>query len=493
MNKTVSLFLRYFLIAAFIILMFIFLYPCLKYSTAWGEALFHPYYKLFYNDHGWFFCGFITTVTNKYLPEILKMHHQDYMSKYNIYFILGIYITFILSLLGNFEKYFNKKTYSAIAIFLIGAVAIILQYCSNGDAKLWWFNHDIWFYGYIFNSLFPIFLFSRMEKYYVTEQTSFSKYEIISFIIFVIITAFGHEYYRVLVITTIPLVFIFNNLLCKNKIEFEKFFLFYISLVIVNSLLLFNNFFQMWIVDRARTLNECIKIFIPYIKDYCHTVILNNIFLFMMIIILSVVSILLTKNSEKCKKILIFSYSVIFSILFFNLIIIFGTEQYEFSFNHPGVIFITKIMLFWIILSLLGYLLSENQKVGYKSVIVLFMAILGIAYCYQYKYCFNTQAQTSYEKTFRQKIYLFEKMFVAYGKDHKTAYIFDDVDNRFVPIMLYEFLYKYDSIDKINDYKYIEVEDDINKYLELYKEKTGLTISPEELEECKFSNINKIK
>ncbi len=488
MNKTTSLFLRIFLIVIFMLLMFIFLFPLLKYSTAWSESMYQPYYQnLFYNDHGWYVMGFIANFTNRYMPEFLKMHHQDYMSNYNIYLIFGIYITFILSLLGNFEKYFNKKTFSAIAIFFIGAIAIILQYSSNGEGKLWWFNHDIWFYGYIFNSVFPLFLFSRMEKYYVTEQTSFSKYQIISFIIFVIVTAVGHEYYRVLVVATIPLVFFFNNLLCKNKIKFKNFSIFFISLLIVNSLLLINNFFQIWIVDRARTLNECIEIFIPYIKDYYQTVITDNIVLYVMIIILSLILFISLKNSEQCKKILIFSYSIIISILFFNLIIIFGKENYEFSFNHPGVIFITRLMLFWIILSLSGYLLSKIQNIKYKIAFVSFLVILSISYCYYYKYCFNTETQSSYENNFRKQLYLVEKMFVVYGKDHKVAYVFDD--DRFVKIMMYELLYKYDNIDKLNEYKFIKLENNINKYLEFYKEKTGSSISQEELEECKFSNI----
>ena len=79
-----------------------------------------------------------------------------------------------------------------------------------------------------------------------------------------------------------------------------------------------------------------------------------------------------------------------------------------------------------------------------------------------------------------------EKMFYLYGKENKKIYIFNEPLNR---LYRFEFMYRYDNLKNVTQYKIIKIEDDIEVYKNLMREKTGITPSSEELEELKFSNI----
>ena len=80
-------------------------------------------------------------------------------------------------------------------------------------------------------------------------------------------------------------------------------------------------------------------------------------------------------------------------------------------------------------------------------------------------------------------------MFYLYGTKNKVFYIFDN-GNMF-PFIIHEYTYKYDNLQNINQYKIIPVEDDIEKFKTLISEKTGVTVTDEELDNLKFANITK--
>lgn len=125
MNKVfLTKIVRFFIIITVFFIIYLYLIPALKFSSAWGESMYFPYisqtsgvnYNPFWqmflaSDHGWFLYSFVMVFTNRYMPLILNMHHQDYMSQYNIWIILTCYMFFLLSVQFHFEKYFSYLFY----------------------------------------------------------------------------------------------------------------------------------------------------------------------------------------------------------------------------------------------------------------------------------------------------------------------------------------------------------------------------------------------
>ena len=490
---------RFLVIIILFLILYIMLIPLLKYSTAWAEALMFPYFSpirgissdsflqiFLANDHSWILHSVIVVITNKYMPLLLHMHHQDYMAQYNIWVILICYLFFLLSVQFHFEKYFKNKLLSIFSVFLIFPILLIFQSVSNGAAKLWWFNQDCWFYAAILLPIFPIMLYTKLEKDFVLNQNLSGKDYIKSFIL-MFFTAFGHEFFRAVVLFSFPLIFIFNNIFLKKKIGCKSFLKSYISVIFINALIFLNPVTLGWFANKKRTLQQCIEIFVPYMKEYFQVVIMNNIYLFVAIFVLSVTGFFISAKTEQFKKLLVVSYSVLLSVLMFNIAIIFGKENFEFSFNHYTVLFFTKTTLFCIVLSLSGYIISLFKNIYGKIIFLVSLLFLSTCYILSNIDCFDTREEEKMEKLARQKRYLMEKMFYLYGKENKKIYVFNDPINYFFK---YEFLYQYDNLKNIPKFKLVKIEDDIEVFKSLIKEKTGVTVTEEELEETKFSNIS---
>ena len=500
MNKVfLTKIVRFFIIITVFFIIYLYLIPALKFSSAWGESMYFPYisqtsgvnYNPFWqmflaSDHGWFLYSFVMVFTNRYMPLILNMHHQDYMSQYNIWIILTCYMFFLLSVQFHFEKYFKNKLLSIFAVFFILPVLLIFQAIPYG---MWWFAHDCWFYAYILLTVFPVILYTKFEKQFVLNQT-LNKRDYFIYFILILLTGVGHEFFKAVVLFSFPIFFFLNNIFLKNKIEFTKFLKIYITTIILNSLVFLTTIPVSWFLEKKRTFIQCINIFVPYMKEYFHTVIMNNIYLLIIITVLSVVGHFITKKSESFKKLNVISYSVLISVLLFNIVIILGKEQYEFSFIHPGVIFLTKLTFLLIILSLSGYIISVTKPKN-RIIFILLLASVSAVFSYKKRKYFDITPITNFHKEHKIKLYLTEKMFYLYGKEHKTLYLFDN--DMFPQFIIYEYLYKYDDIKNTDNYDVILIENDIKKFRNFITENTGITITNEELENLKFSDITELK
>ena len=489
--------IRFAVIFALTVLLFIYLYPFLKYSVAWGESLYSPYIsneplinpnsllQLFTaNDHSWFFYSFIFAFTNRYMPVILNMHHQDYMNQFNIYLMLAVYILFIMVIQFNFEKNFRDKTIPIFAIFIITPILLIIQSVVGGT---WWFNHDCWYWAYIGLPIIPIYFYAITEKMYVNNEFPPDKKRTFLLFFLIFLIGVGHDFYRIVLLTALPILVILNNIFAKRKYSIRNFILIYAYVLITNLFLYITAAFHEWYDMRYRTTEQCINIVVPFLKGYFQTVVVDNAVFYMLFVILSVIMFITQKRSEESKKLFIFLVSVLAGVLFFNLIIILGHETNQFEYNHQGVKFLTKTMLLCINLSVLGFLLNRIQSYKQKLVIIFSLLILIVPFIYKNRHNIETYEMGDYEKKFREKMYLMEKLFYCYGLNSKEIYLYDDAS--FPVITIYDFLYRYDSIDNIDDYKIIYVEDNTEKFKKLFKDKTGFDVSEKELSELKFSNI----
>ena len=148
-------FIPYIIITFFI---FLFIYKINVNFTEVGEPLFDIYrsydshigknsiFQVFTaSQHSWFIYSFFLVFTNRYMPLILNMHHQDYMGFCNFIVLAIVYLSFLLAVQYNFEKYIKNKNISILLIFILFPMLIYFQDISGG---IWWFGADDWFYAY---------------------------------------------------------------------------------------------------------------------------------------------------------------------------------------------------------------------------------------------------------------------------------------------------------------------------------------------------------
>lgn len=164
-----------------------------------------------------------------------------------------------------------------------------------------------------------------------------------------------------------------------------------------------------------------------------------------------------------------------------------GAENYEFAFNHQGVRFLTTTALFFIFLSMAGYIISSDVSRRLKTLFSLILLIVLSSYCFYHKSFFDFGGLSIDNKEFRQKIYICEKLYHKKGRVDKTAYL-PDVDG--IPdFAVREYIYWYDKNSSANDYKIVRIGGTNDDYRSFYKNETGEEITDEELDACIFSDI----
>ena len=177
-----------------------------------------------------------------------------------------------------------------------------------------------------------------------------------------------------------------------------------------------------------------------------------------------------------------------------------GNEYSDFSFEHHGLRLMLIVIFIYCILSAFGYLLkmSDNKKL---KIILSVFAFLQFFTALSIP---DFEKETLYDKNQSKEIkriaYMIEKMFIFHGKKQKKYYYIKRTDAINHSSILY-LLYRYDKNASKNDYKIIDVcEADLdinksadcrNKFLKLFEEKTGQTITKEELENPDFSVFDK--
>ena len=212
---------------------------------------------------------------------------------------------------------------------------------------------------------------------------------------------------------------------------------------------------------------------------------------------------LFSPKSIQKKKLSLFLISILLSLFITLLSFILGYENYQnvtYMFEHPGIIFITKIVLLNLIFSILGYLVSAQKNIYNKLIIslivflVLFIPSVKLTKDY---YKGLIPADKYGKRMLLKRFYILERLFTDYGMRNKIYY-YDYKNGDINEMGIYYFKNLYDRNSDISDYKneYICNDSDNfvqceNKLINFTEQKTGYTFTEKELEKLDFSVYHK--
>lgn len=438
------------------------------------------------------------------------------VTPYIIFLIFSLFI-YILGL--NFSKYFNSKKYIKLAM-MIPIFLIIMQFLYENNNFYWLLFNDVWFYTYILQPIFPILLLIIIERYYVffqenndnalTDQTPpeeqndkilkcFTKRTFISACFLLIFTAVSNEYFRFIICSGLFIGFVLHLLTFKKTVNLIKAFLVYACIVILNISTFFIPCTQRWLQETNNhyTFSDILSLLPTIINSFSQNIFVKNLYLWGILLFLTVVFLFLQNNDRK-KRITIFLTSIITSLLLFQIIIIGSTDKaygFQFSFEHIGMIFFTKITLLYVILSLAGYILAEVKN---KSKIFIILVCLG---CFGFNFDRNCIKMQREQEFFVKILYMWERLFFGYSRESKIYYSLPAELKSDSKYAINYFINLYDRGANPKDYTIQEIctteknSSDLPKCCEdelkrLVKEKTGYVFSDEELNNPDFSKYN---
>lgn len=359
-------------------------------------------------------------------------------------------------------------------------------------------QHDCWTYAYILLPAIAFILFYEFEKYYVLEK-SLNKRQIFVFCSLLIINAFSNEYFRFIICCGLFLGFILHLLILKTNISKNKFLLTWIGISILNCLFFFTSNFQDWFAERNNhyTLSDLINIFPNFISTYFNEVIMENKWFFIFIALFLIAVGLFVKNKDRNKRIFIYTISVIISALLFQILIIVGLEEgynIQYSFQHQGIKMLTKMILFSLNLSLLGYLFAYCKNIAITIGLTV-ISLLPFYYGYDPE-IYNFKYRKEDALNYKRELYILDRSYISISKDADVFYNYHRFWPFSHPLAFYYFTNIYGCKNgEGNKYKqtvYVcEDSDDIevceNKMKDFIKQKTGYVFTEEELQKLDFS------
>ncbi len=441
------------------------------------------------SDHALYTFSMFWTTFARYIPELLKIHPQTWFSTVNFYVLFAVMCFLQISFLCNFIKYFKNKSLSAFWIFFIFFIFAGLMHKSD---TLWLLADDCWSFAYLFSPIFSLVLLMEFEKIYVKDEYSkISTAHKCVLLLLIICLGGTFECSRFVICSSILITYLLHLFFVNGKINHKKYWLFYCFTVFFSLLPFFSPRFQWWLDSRILSINDLIDFIPSYLSSYFSNVFVSNFPIIALIFLLILVAVLFTPKNEERKKIIIFSVSVVISIFLFSLLIIVGQEFTEYSFEHPGVKLMTKIYLFNVILSLVGWLIT---KLKINSIEVYTVAIsFVILYLYVKPINFTDEFMINLNKEIQKRIYILERVFDLYGKENKVYLNCLDIDSVVPTYSLMYFIFLYDRGGDFEKYEQInfcdanESHDVCNqKLIDFLKDKTGYVLTKEEIEKLDF-------
>ena len=480
-----------------------------------GEDFYQPYWNVsdfdidnspsqvfFSSDHSWYFYSIVYVLTQKYLVDFLHLHPVIYLEKYHVFFMFGYYVLLLFSLLVNFTKYFTKTRFTCL---LLPFIALFFIHPVIKEYLIWLFYHSSWGFCYIFLTVFLLVFLSKIEYFYVNSEKP-TKREWFSIIFLILFLSVSHEFHRFILCFGSLVVLTAHKLIFKTEFK-RKYLWYWLLLVLVCSLNFLNKSFLFWFSERCVFIknNADSSIFsfqylIQYFSGYYDYLIKHNILLINILSILLVFVHFFVGDKEKNKRLFIYLASLLLTVYVFFIAIIVGNEYTNFSYEHKGLRFILIAVFVYCILSAFGYLLkmSDNKKLKAALSVFVFLQFFTSLGIPDFKKA--TSFDNEYSHELKKIAYMAEKMFVLYGKKRKLYYYMSNQTDISKTSIIY-LLYRYDKNSSKNDYEIIEVcktdlnlehfADCRNKFLKLFEEKTGQTITEEELEKYDFSVFDK--
>lgn len=483
-----------------------------------AETLFMPYscylplpedtdyfWRIFLSsDHSWFLVSLVSHLFTRILPILTHNHPQDFYMEDCWIIFFSIFCCFCYSIVFNFTKYFRHRYYAFIAFWAIFPFIVNNFHTSE---FLWSLYNDTWFFCYVLNPIFPLLLIQTIEKYYVTSRWIFTEderknellhkfkhaFKVSTVIILLFFTGIGHEFFRFIFLGSLVITFILHKIFIPKPMKEKQFLIFFFIALLMNCFIFILPSFQNWynvLIDDAPTITMLSQAFSAFID----IVILKNINYIIFLLFFSLVVFFATTNKERAKRLLISVSSVIVSMLIFNYITIFLTDCDLDISQHYGIIFLTKTVFLFSLISLLGYLLVYCSKKYRNSIIALVIVFLFSWFLlFSSKNYFNIEC-SEYDSDFSQENqYIVEKFYAMYGKDHNVIYAFYPESNVQKEAISY-LKYWYGGNDK--KYKIVFVckpSDSQTKcrkkmFKKIYK-KTRYKFTEKELTELDFSSI----
>ena len=456
------------------------------------------------SDHSWFFVSFVSHLFTRILPILTHNHPQDFYIEHCWLIFFSIFCLFCYSVVFNATKYFRHNYYAFIAFWAVFPFIVNNFHTSQ---FLWSLYNDTWFFCYILNPIFPLFLIQTIEKYYVTSKWIFTEnenksellhkfkhfFKLTMVIILLFFTGIGHEFFRFIFLGSLIITFILHKIFISKPIKEKQFLAFFFVALLMNCFIFILPNFQNWygtLVEDAPTITMLSQAFSAFFE----IVLLKNINYIILLFIFGVAVFFTTTNKERAKRILISVFSVIISMLIFNYITIFLTDCDLDISQHYGIIFLTKTVFLFSLLSLLGYLLvycSKKYRNAIIAVVILFLFSWFLFFSSKnYFFIKNSEINSDYSQ---ENQYIVEKFYAMYGKDHNVIYAF--YPNRNIQSESIEYLkYWYGGNNK--KYKVIFVckssdsqEKCRQKMLKKFYKKTKYKLTEKELTELDFSTI----
>ncbi len=237
----------------------------------------------------------------------------------------------------------------------------------------------------------------------------------------------------------------------------------------------------------------------PAFKYFFEEVVKNNIWQILFILIFPLINFFMSDNKDMMKRLSIITFSGLFSILIFNFVIIgICGEHLEIS-QHSGIIYLTKTIFSYLLFSNIGFLFCYPAK-KYKNIVriilALFLTVLT-AFFFQKGYL-NTEISSFEANVNKENLYMTEKAYDVYGKDHNVIWAFypnySTVDANAIYYLKYwyggnENEYKLEFVCKEND----SFEDCRQKFIDLLYTKSDYLLTEQEIKETNFSDIEGYK
>lgn len=465
-------------------------------STHWiGESSFLEFFTK--SDHSWFLMSLFYSMGARFIPELLKIHPMTWFSHY--YYIAMFAIMYLLqySIVRNFTKYFKNKTNTVLWVFI--TFPVFCSFLKQIDVT-WIVADDCWSYAYLFLPLFFIVFWSNIETLYVkntilddtsSRKIAIYKYSVL-FLLFLCV-AVSHEFMRFIVCFSVLIGYILHCLFINSKINHKKFFISYLLIVFANVAIFFTDTFSVWFKERILSLSSISAILPYYLENYFENVLVENRILIALILIFMVLISRVSCDNEKKenKKVVIFAFSTLLSVLIFPLVTIVGQDYSQFSCNHCGIGLMIKIFLFNILLSLCGWLvctLKLNSFKFYTLLLCFVPLLLGVkSLFFGYDFVLNLNYHT------KKRIFILERIFELYGKKEKVFFNSYDVEGTVSNYALFYFIYLYDRGGNFDDYRQVDVcfdkehvDNCDKKLINFLKEKTGYELTEEEIEKMDF-------
>ena len=506
------------IILAFIVFVFNIFLPFKDSFVLIGESLFMQYLSLcpfipqdsifqvfVSNDHLWLIYSVFHVLFNKEIPMLLNIHPQTIFPYIAISVIIPILFLMITVLGQSFYKYFIVKNYNPLFPFFIftSLFAILIQ-----TGFLWVFHYDCWYYAYIFIPIFALCCYNMAEKIYVQNE-KLSKRTIISFSIIVFFTCVSHEFFRIIFMSALLIGYILDKIVFKYippRKKLAKDIFIYFVLILINSIT--------WFLGEKECFSECIinnnfyeKIFVifSHCKDL-NNFLFDNIWFFIILIITCILISKFVKNKIENKKLFICIFSSCLSVFLFFILMISVVENTEISgwiiLEHRGLLFLSKLFLFNLILSTSGYLIANTKIKKQKFLFTITIIFISCFMMHHFQIFSTINNLFSYMKSTKKMLYVWEKAFFIKNNNKAENFILYRPTSPDIFDLANKEMYKYyllngNDLEQINC-KFIDVckdskttEDCTKELIDILYKSTGYKFTKQELENPNFDDIYK--